>query len=57
MTSWTRKQVGQHKELRTPKYRQRVVPLEKKEILEKVIEEETKQEIEKMKHELDFDGT
>lgn len=50
MTSWARKQVRQHKELREPKYRQRVVPLEKKEILEEAIDHEIKQEIEKMKH-------
>lgn len=52
MTSWKRARHKQHQELRTPKYRQRVVPLEKKEILERAEEEEALKEIEEIEDEL-----
>lgn len=52
MTSWHRKANKQHKELRTVKYRQRVVPVEKQEILEKAAEEEARREIEEAENEL-----
>lgn len=49
MTSWTRKQVRQHKEVRTPKYKMRVAPLvrnEKREkALEQIAEEELKEQL------------
>lgn len=45
MTSWKRKQVKQHKELHTPKYRQRVVPLKKLKELHKQEEKEIMEEI------------
>jgi hypothetical protein len=51
VTSWSRKQIRQHKELRDPAFKQRVVPLKRKEIKEKAEELEAEQEIEKMKNE------
>lgn len=48
MTSWTRKRNKQHQELRTPKYRQRVVPVRKQEALRKAELSEFEKELEQM---------
>lgn len=45
MTSWSRKQIKQHKELFQGKYRQRVVPLLKKELIDKAVKEESEKEV------------
>lgn len=47
--NWKRKKVNQHKDLRTPKYRQRVVPLIRNEKREKAIEQEEKLELEELR--------
>lgn len=57
MTSWRRKQIAQHKELQHKKYRQRVVPLEKREALLRQRIREAEKEIEETVDELDIRGT
>lgn len=52
MTSWHRKQNRQHKELSSAKYRQRVVPMEKKEELEKIKDKEYHEELMDVEDEL-----
>lgn len=52
MTLWHRKSIKQHKELRTPKFKQRVVPLVRNEKREKAIKQEEKLELEEI-----YDGT
>ena len=53
MTSWHRKAIKQHKEVRTPKYKQRVVPLIRNEKRDKAIEQVEAMEI----NELNSSGT
>lgn len=57
MTSWKRKQIKQHKEVLTPKYRQRVVPLIRNEKLQKVKRQEEKVELEELYDESNSRGT
>lgn len=57
MTSWKRKQNNQHKEVLTPKYRQRVVPLIRNEKLQKVQRQEEKHELEELLDEFNDRGT
>lgn len=46
MTRWTRKQIKTHAEVRTPKYKMRVVPLVRNEKRERAIEQIAKEELE-----------
>ena len=48
MTSWKRASIKQHKDLRTPAYKQRVVPLVRNEKREKAMEQIEKQELEEV---------
>lgn len=57
MTSWKRKQNNQHKEVLTPKYRQRVVPLIRNEKLQKAKRQEEKRELEELFDELNSGGS
>lgn len=57
MTSWHRKAIKQHKEVRTPKYRQRVVPVIRNEKRNKAIEQEEKMEYEELQNELNNNGS
>lgn len=50
MTSWTKKQNAQHKDLRTPKYKMRVAPLVRNEKREKALAELAKNELEDYKY-------
>ena len=46
MTSWTRKQIKQHQEVRTTKYKMRVAPLVRNEKREKALNTLAKNELE-----------
>lgn len=48
MTSWKRAKDKQHQELRTPKYRQRVVPVVRNEKLKEAEEREILEELMKL---------
>ena len=48
MTSWFRKQIRQHQELRTPKFKMRVAPLVRNEKRKKAIEDMAKEEMEEL---------
>lgn len=51
MTSWTRKQNKQHREVLGRKYRPRVVPVEKLEELKKAEDKEFKEELDRLENE------
>lgn len=48
MTSWFRKQIKQHQELRTPKFKMRVVPLVRNAKREKAMEQMARDELEEV---------
>lgn len=54
MTSWFRKQIKIHQEVRTPKYKMRVAPLVRNEKREKAMEQLAKEEWEEKQHEEDI---